>query len=268
MIKSPLRYPGGKSRQAAQLAAMLPRAKHFISPFTGGGSVELAYMQSHPDAQIWLNDIDPAIATFWRQMLEPYQFQANLDAIVSAKNAIFAGADPRTIGHDWRSQGEPSLARTYILNRLSFSGNLYSGGFKPKADRFTLRNIEALRRTAAYLQLHRDRVHVSNLSWENLIARPDSALFLDPPYPSAAKSNLYKGHKVFDMLPLARWLSQCPAPWLLTIDDTPDNQALFGLAAHRQSTQWHYGATNVGQSRQGNELIVASFAFADLAKSR
>ena len=50
MIKSPLRYPGGKQRAIAQIANYLPQSFHeFREPFIGGGSVFLYICQTYPD---------------------------------------------------------------------------------------------------------------------------------------------------------------------------------------------------------------------------
>jgi DNA adenine methylase len=39
MIKSPLRYPGGKSRAVKLISALIPEFDEFREPFLGGGSV-------------------------------------------------------------------------------------------------------------------------------------------------------------------------------------------------------------------------------------
>jgi DNA adenine methylase len=38
MIKSPLRYPGGKSRAVKYLSQFIPEFKEFREPFFGGGT--------------------------------------------------------------------------------------------------------------------------------------------------------------------------------------------------------------------------------------
>ncbi|MCG8626314.1 MAG: DNA adenine methylase, partial [Proteobacteria bacterium] len=43
LAKSPLRYPGGKSRAVSMILGLLPAGiKTLASPFLGGGSIELA----------------------------------------------------------------------------------------------------------------------------------------------------------------------------------------------------------------------------------
>ncbi|MDD2344989.1 MAG: DNA adenine methylase [Bacteroidales bacterium] len=43
MIKSPLRYPGGKSRAVSLISQILPEFDEFREPFLGGGSVFIWY---------------------------------------------------------------------------------------------------------------------------------------------------------------------------------------------------------------------------------
>ena len=46
-IKTPLRYPGGKSRAAERLLKLAPQCKEFREPFLGGGSVALRLSLIH-----------------------------------------------------------------------------------------------------------------------------------------------------------------------------------------------------------------------------
>ncbi len=66
-IKSPLRYPGGKSRAVSQIAEYLP--KHFSEyrePFLGGGSVFLYLRQKFPRLTFWINDLNYDVYCFWK----------------------------------------------------------------------------------------------------------------------------------------------------------------------------------------------------------
>ncbi len=48
MIKSPLRYPGGKSCAVEIIAGLLPDFDEFREPFLGGGSIFLYAKQRFP----------------------------------------------------------------------------------------------------------------------------------------------------------------------------------------------------------------------------
>ena len=49
MIKSPLRYPGGKSRAVKLISSLVPQFDEFREPFVGGGSVFIYLKQQFPE---------------------------------------------------------------------------------------------------------------------------------------------------------------------------------------------------------------------------
>ena len=51
MIKSPLRYPGGKSRAVKIISSLIPDYSEFREPFVGGGSVFIHQKQLHPNSK-------------------------------------------------------------------------------------------------------------------------------------------------------------------------------------------------------------------------
>ena len=59
-LKTPLRYPGGKSRAVVKLFQYLPdlsQVKEFREPFIGGGSVALEITKRYPNMDVWVNDL-------------------------------------------------------------------------------------------------------------------------------------------------------------------------------------------------------------------
>ena len=70
-LKTPLRYPGGKSRAVKKMAQFFPLFsdyKEFREPFLGGGSVALYITQTHPHLDVWVNDLYEPLYTFWTQL--------------------------------------------------------------------------------------------------------------------------------------------------------------------------------------------------------
>ena len=68
-LKTPLRYPGGKSRAVKKMAPYFPdfhNYTEFREPFLGGGSVALYVSQMYPHLDIWVNDLYTPLATFWK----------------------------------------------------------------------------------------------------------------------------------------------------------------------------------------------------------
>ena len=68
MIRSPLRYPGGKSRAVERITALVPPFDEFREPFVGGGSVFIHLKQKFPDKQFWINDKYAELIAFWRAL--------------------------------------------------------------------------------------------------------------------------------------------------------------------------------------------------------
>ena len=67
MIKSPLRYPGGKAKVLDAILERFPEQfLEFREPFVGGGSVFLAVRQKFPNVPVWINDLNLDLISFWR----------------------------------------------------------------------------------------------------------------------------------------------------------------------------------------------------------
>jgi DNA adenine methylase len=208
-LKTPLRYPGGKSRAVKKMAEFFPLFsdyKEFREPFLGGGSVALYVSQMYPHLDIWVNDLYEPLYTFWKQLqLNGNEIKNQLVQLkqrhpdpASAKYLFleskeYLGKDPRSCDPTARA------VSFYIVNKCSFSGLTESSSFSKQASdsNFSMRGIEKL---PYYQQLIR-KWQITNLSYEQLLTdEKDIFVYLDPPYD--IKSSLYgrKGnmHRGFD----------------------------------------------------------------------
>ena len=67
--RSPLRYPGGKSRAVRTILELIPPDTcTLVSPFVGGGSVELACAAL--GMRVKASDLFEPLVTFWQQLLK------------------------------------------------------------------------------------------------------------------------------------------------------------------------------------------------------
>ena len=65
--KSPLRYPGGKSRAIPKILEQLPESfSELREPFVGGGSVFINIRQKFPAVKVWINDLNYDLYCFWK----------------------------------------------------------------------------------------------------------------------------------------------------------------------------------------------------------
>ncbi|BCV02945.1 MAG: hypothetical protein CM15mV59_0680 [Caudoviricetes sp.] len=70
-LKTPLRYPGGKSRACTKMDQHLPDLREyteFREPFLGGGSVALHISKKYPHLKINVNDLYEPLVNFWIQL--------------------------------------------------------------------------------------------------------------------------------------------------------------------------------------------------------
>ena len=206
-LKTPLRYPGGKSRAVAKLLQFLPNLnqyKEFREPFLGGGSVALEITKRYPNIKIWVNDLYEPLYNFWCEL--QHNGQDLEDAILSKKNhypdrdtarELFNNSKEE-INDQEKSKFDRAVA-FYIVNKCSFSGLTECSSFSPQASEsnFSFRGIEKL---SEYSELIENWT-ITNISYEKLLGdEKDVFIYLDPPYD--IKDNLYgqKGgmHKKFD----------------------------------------------------------------------
>ena len=69
ILKTPLRYPGGKSRAVPKLWEWIPETiTEYREPFLGGGSMAIEMTKRFPDLPIWVNDMYEPLYNFWTHL--------------------------------------------------------------------------------------------------------------------------------------------------------------------------------------------------------
>ena len=225
-LKTPLRYPGGKSRACLKMDPYFPdlrEYKEFREPFLGGGSVALHITKKYPHLDIWVNDLYEPLVNFWQQlqMFGPemktklQELKSRYPDPSSAKGLFLESKeylnDESNNDSLWRA------VSFYIVNKCSFSGLTESSSFSKQASdsNFSMRGIEKL---PGYSQLI-SNWKITNYSYDYLMDNEgDTFVYLDPPYD--IKDNLYgkKGsmHKGFDHDRFAKDCDECFMPQLIS----------------------------------------------------
>ena len=68
-LKTPLRYPGGKSKAVKTLSKWYPdKISEYREPFIGGGSIAIDIAKKNPRIPIWINDLYVPLYNFWVQL--------------------------------------------------------------------------------------------------------------------------------------------------------------------------------------------------------
>jgi DNA adenine methylase len=207
-LKTPLRYPGGKSRAVPKLAQYFPSLKdcygEFREPFIGGGSVAIYITKMFPLLDIWVNDLYEPLVNFWQQLqMFGYDLQSELVDSKLAYSTPELARELFTKSKDHINDKTQSnfnrAVAFYIVNKCSFSGLTESSSFSEQASNsnFSLRGIYKLKEYSELIVNWR----ITNYSYDYLMDGDTGAfMYLDPPYD--IKDNLYGNrgsmHKGFD----------------------------------------------------------------------
>ena len=206
-LKTPLRYPGGKSRALSKLFQYLPdlsQVREYREPFLGGGSVALEITKRYPKMNIWVNDLYEPLTNFWKTLQDDgYKMYKRLQELKSrypdqgSARGLFLEA--KDLVNDDSVSPLYRACAFYVINKCSFSGLSESSSFSRQASdsNFSMRGINKLPGYTTLIQNWK----ITNGRYQELLTDDKSIFtYLDPPYDIG--SNLYgrKGnmHKSFD----------------------------------------------------------------------
>lgn len=207
-LKTPLRYPGGKSKAIKKLLPLFPNLrnyKQYREPFIGGGSVGISVTKVNPELDVWVNDLYWPLYNFWIHLRDDGEMLS--EELQEAKRTFNVPDKARVLFNDNKEILNESDATVFqkakafwIVNKCSFSGLTESSTFSEQAsDRnFSLKGCQDLKEYSKIIKNWK----ITNLSYEELLKDTEEEMFiyLDPPY--EIKSSLYgkKGamHRGFD----------------------------------------------------------------------
>ena len=203
-LKSPLRYPGGKSRATNFLFDSCNMPVDTISayrePFLGGGSCAFAFTKMHPKTPVWVNDKYYNLYCFWVTLRDEGEKLAN--KLHDVKDELSNSSDPLQAHLDYykvmreglkNADNEFDIAwQFYIMNRCSFSGlGETTGSFSKDAvkDLFNHNLISRLPKFSALMKNWK----ITNLDYSELFDDDKNIfVFADPPYD--IKTFIYGNH--------------------------------------------------------------------------
>jgi DNA adenine methylase len=194
MVKSPLKYLGGKSRQLGMILPLLPggEAGRIVEPFCGSAVVSV----NHPSRTKWLNDIDAHIMALWRAVMR------DPDGLIDDCERIWKQYPNTREGFELaraRFNAMPNPDLLLFLNKTSFNGMLRrnkkgwvnSPFGAMKAPRIPVDDI--LRYHAA---LACPDTLLTSMDFEKVIDQCGAGdiLYCDPPFAPLSKTASYTGY--------------------------------------------------------------------------
>jgi DNA adenine methylase len=244
LIRSPLRYPGGKSSFYKFFIDVINRHElkdgKYFEPFAGGAGIAIALVSLKVVSEVILNDIDYHIYCFWLSILSD-----NERFIEEVKRAKFSIPEWRKQKKIYEKPKEFSVFQvgfsTFYLNRCNRSGILTAGpiggyaqdGYWKLNARF---NKEELIQRIVGIGKLKDYITVKNMDailflkkfLPNGEQRKFAFVYIDPPYISAG-DELYLNHYALrDHKNLAKYLlKQTRLNWITTYDDSAIIRQLY-----------------------------------------
>lgn len=265
MIKSPLRYPGGKSRAVKFLDLYMPQFAELREVFFGGGSLSFYCIQHYAGRTYKASDLNYELYCFWTQLRN--NAEELINAVQKLYDTVSNGKQLFTEILQRRNDDLTELQRAidfFVLNRITFSGVVDSGGYSQGSfdGRFTQSAIDRLTEIVPLLQ----QIEFYCEDYTFLVNRTgkDVLLFLDPPYYSATKSKLYGKngilHTSFDHQLLFETLKNTQHKWLITYDNSEYIRDLY-KDFYQLDWQLQYGMTNSNKNPSvlGQELLIANY---------
>jgi len=251
MIRSPLRYPGGKSRAVKILYQYIPKnTKELCSPFFGGGSFEIYC--AHKGIMVYGYDNFQSLIDFWQCLLRvPNKLADEIEKFQPLKKEDFYKLQKIHI------ESKNKLERAtlfYVINRTSFSGSTLSGGMASGGPydnpRFTKSSIDRIRE----FRIKNLTVNRSDFN-KSILKHKDILLYLDPPYLIENKLYGRKGdlHRDFDHNGLASLLHK-RGKWILSYNESEEIRNLY-KGYRIETPMWTYGMSSNKKSR---EILILS----------
>jgi DNA adenine methylase len=269
---SPLRYPGGKSALAGLFADLITnlgiRNCTYVEPYAGGAGAGIALLREGIVKRLVVNDIDPAVYSFWAQIVD--HNQAFIDWLTEVPLTLDEWCRQREVYRS-RSTNQAALGRAFFyLNRTNRSGILNAGviGGHAQSGRYKIDarfNRETLAGRVGVIGNLRSAIEVTSLDGRTVIQqhakRKSSFLYIDPPYVRAGSQLYLNAFAARDHEALAEVVRRIgKAHWLMTYDESPFIERLY--AGHFQGRLGlSYSARYPGKAA---ELLLASQAVGEL----
>jgi len=269
-LYTPLRYPGGKARFAPFISDLMHvnglHGGHYLEPYAGGAGVALELLFHDFASHIHINDVDPAINSFWTATIRHTEEILRLlhDTPVTMEQwfrwrSIMRGEVDSTLVE----QGFATL----FMNRTNRSGILKAGvigGLKQAGEYRLDARLDKPTLTARIQRIARyaDRISVYAEDAFELLSRckdflpSNSLIYLDPPYYVKGRDLYRNFYHHNDHLRIANLIQseKFERQWIVSYDNAEEIRGMY-----RGSEMLLYSLKYTAQKRyDGNEVMFFS----------
>lgn len=258
------RYPGGKTKQAATIAAFSGPVGTIVEPFVGGGSIFLHFLKTGMAQKAIINDKDPNISAFWKTMFGSSEHE--FDKLVALVR------QPVTLEHFNLLRKTPPLTlvdKAYyglFFNRTTFSGISTAGpiggqGQKSKwAVNCRYPTATLVREMTSIRNAYKGKVTVSSQDFGPFMAlhRSDknSLMYIDPPYYKKGSSLYPCQMPPADHIRLRDAVDNINVPFIVSYDTAPEVKKLYGAYTIKEISPLYTINGVKTFNKQGKEYVI------------
>jgi len=287
----PLRYAGGKSLAVGHIIEGIPgHISHLVSPFFGGGSVEIACAREL-GIKVQGYDLFDILATYWQVQLKSPKRLADILSAWPPDSPTYNAVKERLKAH-WR--GEAMITdKTELAAHYWFNHNLsYGPGFLGWMSRIYQQPDRAARLIDKVRTFRCPGLSVSQGSFERVIPRHNETfMYCDPPYYLGGDSKMFRGiypqrnfpvhHNGFPHELLRDLLAKHKGGFVMTYNDCSTIREWYtAMGCTIREVRWQYtmgqGETRIGANRiengtrshvkESHELLIVRHGEGQMAK--
>lgn len=267
-INSTIRYPGGKSRAVGYIIENIPNnIEKLVSPFFGGGSVEIA-VSKFLGVPVIGYDIFNVLTNYWYyQIHHPDKLADELEKLKPNKEEF---EKIRLVLNDYwnkKIQLDPLTLATYYVYNFNLS---YGPGFMGWSSKIYLDEIKYRKMIGKIRAFQPGPLEVHEANFLDIIKKhQDDFLYLDPPYFLGGTSKMFKGiypmrnipvhHNGFPHEQLASLLKEHRGGFILSYNNCDEIKELY-QGYEFSYPEWQYsmgqGETRIGDNRTATQTHV------------
>ncbi len=257
MLKSPLRWVGGKSRLREKIIRRFPEHRCYVEVFCGAGWILFGKEISRVEV---INDIDGELINFYRVLKHrPAEF-AEMFHLELVSRQLF---NEYRRFEEGRTELERAMRFYYVL-RLCFGGRREERCFGTSATQPSGLNLSRLYFYAQQFSSRLERVVIENLGWRGCIEiydRPDTLFYLDPPYPSTRVDDYHSRMNWEEHEALADVLCRIEGRYVLSYQDHARIRRLYsrkGIKIEEVAVTYSLGSKS-GAGARRRELLIRNY---------
>lgn len=274
---SPIRYAGGKSLAVGHVIELIPdNTRKVVSPFFGGGSIEIA-ISKHLGLEVIGYDIFDILCNYWKFQIEKPKLLHNKLKELKPNKETFEKI--RLILNDvWKKKVKlnPLTLAVYYVYNFNLS---YGPGFMGWSSDIYLNKIKYERMIKRIRDFSPQNLKVECMDFQEVIKNhPNDFLYCDPPYYIGGDSKMFRGiypmrnipvhHNGFPHETLRDLLKNHKGGFILSYNNCPTIKKYYE-EFQQLFPSWQYtmgqGETRIGKNRiengdnhikQSHEIII------------